>query len=250
MENEQNGVITRLIIVFAILGLFITGVYILRKGEEMKKDKCTGVDSSRTTLTVLNQYSDSVLTYLTLGADTNYVTDVNGIFGIKDSGLQGSFYMKKDSMYTYVFNGKGISGNISFGTAPLNCPDGTWKTGVNLYEFTLNVDTLIADNQETFDISNVAGVNAIGNIYTIGGGAWIAGGTTVSVISNSYIYDNSGNYGVFPFGCDVCTASQNPPKCADTLKIATPQTKPICNVSRNAKASGGSVNITFVSWAK
>lgn len=208
----------------------------------------TGV-VSHTTLEIENTSEfDSVLTYLTIGSDTNFVTDVKGVFGIKDSGLQGSFWLLKDSVYTYEFDNKGLSGNFSFDTVPLNCPAGSYDTGTNLFEVTLNNYGTIDKAQETIDISNVAGVNAICRYTMSGGGTWIAGGNPVSSFGNSSMYNNLDSVGVFPYGCDNCTESVLPPKCIDTLKIAKPQRRHICNVSRNAKQAGGKVRITFTGF--
>jgi hypothetical protein len=192
---------------------------------------------------------DSVLTYLTLGSDANFITDVHGIFGIKDTGLQGSFYLLKDSVYTYTYAAKGISGNISFGSPPINCKTDQWPNGVNLFEVTLNNAGTVSKAQETFDISNVAGANAIAEISGADGGAWIVNGDTVKTIQNKEIYHNKGNYGVFPVGCDICTASKSPPKCKNPLEKAKPQSEHICNVSRNAKEAGGTVEIIFKGWS-
>ena len=205
----------------------------------------------RTTLEILNTSEhDSVLTYLTIGSDTNFVTDVNGIFGINDSGLQGSFWLVKDSLYTYEFNNKGLSGNFSFDTVPLNCPAGTFKTGTNLFEVTINNYGTVSKAQETIDISNVAGVNAMCRYSMVGGGTWIAGGDSVSSFGNSSIYNNVDSVGVFPFGCDNCTSSVKPPKCIDTLKISKPQPRHICNVSRNSKESGGTIRLSFMGFTQ
>lgn len=48
---------------------------------------------SRTVLKIKNSSTeDSVLTYLTLGSDSQFITNVHGIFGITNCGTQGSFY--------------------------------------------------------------------------------------------------------------------------------------------------------------
>lgn len=213
--------------------------------EKISKDSCG------TVLIIHNSSSqDSVLTYLTLGADTNFITNVKGIFGIADSGLQGSFYMRKDSTYTYKYDKKGLSGNICFGTTPINCPDSIWKTGVNLFEFTINNEGTITDAQETIDISNVAGENALGKFLMKGGNSWIADGTPVDSFYNNKLYSNLGQIGVYPFKCDACTGSVNPPVCTDTLKAEQPQVKPTCNVSRKAVNPSGNVTINFMGWSK
>ena len=208
-------------------------------------------ETESTTLYMINNSDeDSVLVYLTLGADTNFITDVKGIFGIEDEGLQGSFWLHKDSVYTYTYKGKGLSGNFSFGTPPLNCFTDEWKTGVNLFEVTINNAGTVSKAQETVDISNVAGVNAIVTYKLSGGGDWLANGEKVDSFYNESLYKNYGLKGVFPFKCDDCTKSSAPPKCLDSKKTAKPQKNHTCNVSRNAYYAGGSVTITFKGYTK
>lgn len=203
-----------------------------------------------TTLELENTSSlDSVLTYVTLSDDIGFVDNVQGIFGILDSGLQGSFYLHDDSVYSYTSN-KPISGNICFNSPPLNCPTDDFPTGTNLFEFTLNNYGTVYKAQETVDISNVAGANAIGGYKLTGGGYWISGGDSISIFEVYPIYQNVGRAGVYPFGCDDCTASVDPPKCSDTLIKSEAQKEHICNVSRDAKKSGGKVHITFTGFSK
>jgi hypothetical protein len=206
--------------------------------------------SPKTTLTISNDSKeDSVLTYLTLGNNSSFVTDVNGIFGITDSGLMGSFWMHKDSVYTYNYTDKGISGNISFGTPPLNCLSNDFPTGVNLFEFTLNNAGVNIKGQETIDISNVAGANSIGK-FSVTDKNWISNGKKVMSFYNDTLYGNLGLVGVYPFKCDTCTGSKNPPACLDATPSATSQKHSTCNVSRSAKLSGGKVHISFLGYTK
>ena len=205
----------------------------------------------RTIIEITNEScQDSVLTYLTLGADTNFITNVNGVFGIKDSGLQGSFWMHKDSVYTYEYDSKGISGNITFDTVPLNCPAGTFTTGTNLFELTINNDGTVKDAQESIDISNVSGCNSLGKFSMSGGGSWVSGGNDITSFYNSKLYDNYNKSGVFPFKCTQCTSVSGYQPCLDSLKSPKPQPHHICNVSRDAKLSGGKVRLTFLGFTE
>lgn len=121
-----------------------------------------------TTLQITNESSDSVLVYLTLSKqDNRFVQDVNGIFGIKQTGLVGSFYLQSHDTVSYRSTLE-FSGNIGFGTQGLNCKDSTWKNGVNIFEFNLN------EPQESIDISCVGGVNCIMSADLIGGTTWSA----------------------------------------------------------------------------
>lgn len=199
--------------------------------------------TTQTLLVVKNSSNDTIKVWLTLDNDTNFVTDVNGIFGISDTGLQGYFILYPDSFVNYTGT---ISGNICFGSQPINCPDSVYKTGVNLFEFTLN-NTYNSNNQEAIDISCVSGVNSIGTFITTGGGSWIAYDTTIQTFSNSTIFNNTNRYGVYPYMCDVCIASDNPPICNDTT-IIKPNINPICNVQRPISERGGVVAIDFINF--
>lgn len=79
-------------------------------------------DSLNTTLAVYNGGQDSVLVYLTLGGgdDSTFVQNVNGIFGITQSGLVGSFYLQAGDTVFYQSSLK-LSGNIGFGSQGVNC---------------------------------------------------------------------------------------------------------------------------------
>lgn len=139
--------------------------------------------------------------------------------------------------------GTTLIGNICFGGPPINCPAPGFPTAVNLFEFALD----LASGQETIDISCVAGVNAYIEVEMSGGGAWNAGATQPSVTSfhNEAPGQNTGLVGVYPIGCDVCTASQNPPQCQPPVSPEQPQAEPICNVQRAASGSGGWVTAAF-----
>ena len=236
--------LTMLVGIIAILKFsgFMASVF-FENVEVFEADKSTTLELENTSSL------DSVLTYVTLSDEAGFEDNVKGIFGIADSGLQGSFYLHTDSVYSYTST-KPISGNITFNSPPINCPTDDFPTGTNEFEFTLNNYGTVDKAQETIDISNVAGVNALGGYKMTGGGAWIAGGDTILLFEVYPMYQNVGRAGVFPFRCDDCVASVNPPKCTDTLSPSKPQKKHICNVSRDAKQSGGKVHITFTGFTE
>jgi hypothetical protein len=209
-------------------------------------------ESTNTEVRVINSTDTSVVVYLTLGADTNYVTDVNGIFGITTSGLQGFFTLNAGDTISYTSIGKGFSGNLTFGTPPVNCPDTTlFPNGINIFECSLNNNFVgIPNAQETVDISCVSGVNSK-IICNLSDSTWNAGGTLkVSTFENSYLYDNVFRTGVFPYGCDSCTVIKNPPICAGHKPFSQPQSKSICNVQRDATLKGGVVYVIFGGFLK
>lgn len=202
---------------------------------------------SNTEVVLINNTNDTIITYLTLNSDTNYVNNVNNVFGILGTGLQGYLMLMPNDTLSYTSPCcKGFSGNLSFGTPPLNCADTLFPFGVNIFEFTLNDNfKSVKSPQETIDISCVAGVNC-SIACKVSDNNWNAGSIdTVKSFQNSYIYDNTGRAGIYPYGCDICTASQNPPVCSNARKYAQPQSNAICNVQRDANKKGGKVYVIF-----
>ncbi|MDT5295237.1 MAG: hypothetical protein QOJ76_2117 [Acidobacteriota bacterium] len=222
------------------------------------------MSASQTALQLTNDTGQSVQVYLTLGKTTGCVgsiTDIPFVTNtIPNNDLQGWFTLQPkgqngDSVSYTPPMGMGFNGNFAFGTPPLNCPTETFPNGVNFAEFILNNSFQGAGAQETLDISAVAGVNAFIQFSMSGGGTWNAGTTqpTVTEFENKGIGDNVGQVGVYPYGCDVCTASAGPPVCSppprDAPNPLVPQKEPICNVQRDASASGGTVTLTFKGFA-
>lgn len=228
--------------------LFIIIVVIMQACFFFDKEEVV-TEKSKTEFILINATSDSVDVFLTLGSDTNCVNNVNGIFGIESSGLQGSFLLMPNDTIVYVSpDGKAFEGNISFEYPPSNCVDSVnYPSGINLFEFNINNNfSYIQNPQETIDISCVSGVNS-SIVCKLSDSTWNAGSTVpyVKTFRNSYLYNNVGLIGVYPFRCDVCTASKNPPVCSDKLKPSEPQKNNTCNVQRNASLSGGSVTVIF-----
>ena len=207
-----------------------------------------------TKVIIKNNAKEAVKVYLTLGAVVGAVNNVNNVPFITNvvNDKQGWFMLNPNDSITYMTpNGMAFNGNLAFNTPPLNCVAPGFPCGVNLAEFMLNNGVLAGKQQETIDISGVAGTNALIEFSMEGGGTWNAGDTQPIVTSfkNSYIGKNKGLVGVYPYACDVCTASQNPPKCKSKPYGApdqpTPQEHAICNVQRDASNSGGTVTISY-----
>ena len=201
----------------------------------------------RTTLKIKNLHDcDTVLVYLTLNDyGKKYIHNVNEVFGIKSgTKLQGSFKLAPNDSVEFTPIHKALSGNISFGTPPLNCP----YPGITLFEFTLNNDGIEKNSQETVDISCVAGVTAYGLMELIGGGIWTDNlhSYAIDSIENNLLYHNTGISGVFPFGCTNCTNHKGAPNCKGRPIYGSPNMHKICNVQRNAKNSGGEVCISYL----
>ena len=205
--------------------------------------------SNSTRLAIINETDDTTIVYLTLGADTNYVTDVNGIYGITTTGLQGSFLIiPKDTVYYTSPKEKGFSGNLSFNTPPMNCRDSLFPNGINIFEFTLNNNFKgVLYAQETIDISCVAGVNCKIGCEIDSTSGWNAGNGIVGFgyFQNSYLYDNLDRIGVYPVGCDSCSKIYQPPICPNPLSPSQPQSKNTCNIQRDANKKGGTVFVIY-----
>ena len=222
------------------------------------------MSTNQTALQLMNDTDQQVEVFITLGATPGCIQNVKDIPFVTNTlpgnNLQGSFILDKKGeaggcvSYTPPA-GVGINGNFAFGTPPLNCPPQAFPNGVNLAEFILNNDFQGPGAQETIDISAVAGVNALIRFSMTGAGAWNAGSSqpNVAEFENKGIGENSGQVGVFPYGCDNCTASVSPPICPnppiDAPNPLIPQKEAICNVQRDASSSGGTVTITFRGFA-
>lgn len=205
---------------------------------------------------ISNPTKHVVLTYLTLGATAGCVQDVStltcssGIVIDALYPLMGNF-MLPAGVTTRITapDGLGLNGNVSFGTPPLNCPCPEFQEGVNLAEFIIN-NGFQPGGQETVDISCVCGANAFIE-FELSAGDWTSNGgaiTDVTSIRNQTRYHNTGIVGVFPYGCDNCTSSDNPPTCVGQHpKYAN--TLPICNVQRPASGNeGGTVKVVFTGY--
>jgi len=197
---------------------------------------------SNTGFEVVNSTNDSVQMFLTINspADSTWVQSVDGIFGIPSgSGLQGSVWLQPNDTLSYTPTLQ-FSGNIAFGTGPLNCPSQDWVTGVNIFEWSVNVPE---GSNEGLDLSCVAGVNCIMCIDLVGGPDWLANGKSIRTIENKDMWHNTGIYGVFPYGCTNCTNTEGKQECQTPNE--TPNTDKICTPTRAINEKGGLIRITF-----
>ena len=205
-----------------------------------------------TELFVSNESSQQVTVYITLGATPGCVQDVAElVFSpqvqlTKMYPLMGHFPLAAHSrVQVSAKQPLGLNGNISFNTPPMNCPTPDFPDGVNLAEFIIN-NGFQQYGQETIDISCVAGANCLMGME-LSADDWTTNGgrQAVKSISNLKKLDNTGRVGVFPYGCDNCTSSDNPPGCVGKQPDQANK-EPICNVQRPAGSnSGGSVTVVF-----
>jgi hypothetical protein len=205
-----------------------------------------------THLEISNRSYHSVLTYITLGATPGCVQDV-GLLTLSDGlvinplfPLMGTFVVPARTTTRMIApEGLGLNGNFSFGTPPLNCPCPEWPEGVCLAEFIIN-NGFQPGGQETVDISCVCGANAFLG-FELSAEDWTSNGGAipVQVIANATRFQNTGLVGVYPYGCDNCVSSDNPPDCVGQQPDQV-NTLPICNVQRPAAGNeGGVVRVVF-----
>jgi hypothetical protein len=215
----------------------------------INEDVTINVDESAlptsTELKVVNTTKDSVLVFLTLSgypaSDTLHVKNVNGIFGCTQSGLVGSFYLAAGDSTTYTST-QWFSGNVGFGTQPMNCTVTAWPTGANPFEFNIN------NNQESIDISAMGGVNCILQVDLIGGPQWQASPKypDVRYMYNDSMWKNSGLIGVYPYGCTNCTNTDGKQACQTPNE--QPNSDPICTPTRAAAEHGGTIRVSFLGY--
>ena len=207
-------------------------------------------------LTNKNQKKDAK-TYITLGATIGCIQDVGKIiFSNPDikitklADLQGWFLLKAGtSTEIKAPEGDGFNGNISYDTPPMNCKSDILPFGCNLAEFIVNNGFQDGNPQETIDISGVSGANAQVT-FTMDTDDWAAnsGAIPVTTFENQEWDKNTGITGVYPYGCDKCTASVQPPACVG-LQPQNVNKHHICNVQRNAKSNkGGMIEIQFIKY--
>lgn len=197
---------------------------------------------------------ETVDTYITLGATPGCVQDVDKLILsggkkiTKLADLQGHFELAPEELIEISApEGEGLNGAFSFNTPPENCPTESCQMGVNLAEFIINNGFQEGNPQETIDISGVCGVNAIVKFH-LEADDWATNGGAIPVkdFENGLKGDNTGRIGVYPYGCDDCTASVNPPECVG-LQPQNANAEPICNVQRDAKSNeGGTVEVIFL----
>ncbi len=234
-----------LIITLIFIGIIATMINVASTLE----GKRTPVVNSTVVMVENKDTINCVDVWLTIGApDKTWVNSVHGIFGIKTKGLQGKFTLKPKQTLSYIPK-KGIQGNICFLTTPQQCNGNA--NGSTIIEFCLNnYNVKIPEAQETVEISCVSGITYIASIDMKGGkGIWTAnyaGYDTITHIQNDTFGKNSGNAGVYPYGCDDCDSIASPPVCT-IGKNETPQKYAICNIQRNASLNGGTVKISFIS---
>jgi hypothetical protein len=143
-------------------------------------------------------------------------------------------------------DGLGYNGVVSFNYAPDNCSSPAYPNGINQFEFIIDNAFQGPGSQETVDISCVHGTNCIIRVDLGNDSSWNA--SPARPVVQSFVNDLNRNAvgltGVYPYGCDTCTGSKNPPSC---IVLPQPsQSLSICNVQRNSANSGGIIKVIYL----
>ena len=210
------------------------------------------IPTATTGMQIFNHSKDSVRVYITLGTTPGCLQIVDEIPFIQDTvqgqrGLQGYFVLQAgDSTIIYAPSCLGYNGVLSFNYAPDNCPTPSYTNGLNQFEFIINNNFQPGNPQETIDISCVHGTNCVIRVNLVTGNSWNAGPEfpNVESFANTMNKNQIGEVGVYPYGCDTCTASKSPPSCIPLPQPA--QRTKICNVQRDAALSGGVIKVIYL----
>lgn len=184
-----------------------------------------------TSLLIANQTTNDTTVYVSFGADSK-ITTKDWTF-CKGRGLTCNFPLKGSTSITMP-NPRGVYTNATFAFgAPVGC--GATKAEVNI------------NNPTWYDTLDVSLVDGYSNNLQIR-----AAPTKGSPILLGPVMAKSGNaklLGVFPYGCDICVARQNPPcglaKGTRGCKAGTQYNpKPPCQWQGSVKG-GGQLAVTI-----
>ena len=203
----------------ALVGTCSVGVVVLRPTPE------------RSRVSLVNATTTATRVYFAFGADS-VVRPAAWSFCEHKTELTCDFVLKGSETRALPLGGKYLNTTLAFG-APVNC--GSTKAELN------------ANNPKWYDVADVSLVDGYSNKVAID---LSDGGSVTRLGPPNGASGNEKVVGVFPLGCDVCTARLNPP-CGmtpgtDGCKAGT-QYKPDvpCQVQGSAKGGGSTVVVTY-----
>lgn len=245
---NKSFVIRASVIVTIALGIIVIALWQIIRSRKVAESP---LESGLTKIQIFNDTKDTVLGYITLGATPGCLQAASSIPFILDTvpgqrNLQAQFsLLPGDSTIQYSPDSLGYNGVISFLYAPDNCPSPSYTNGINQFEFMINNAYQGTNAQESINISCVHGVNCVIRVNMLTDSFFNAGPTIPKIQSFANTMDRSGlEAGVYPYGCDTCTGSKNPPAC-----ILLPQPKhknSVCQIQRNASMSGGVIQVRYL----
>ncbi len=147
---------------------------------------------SPSTVIVTNDTMEDTTVFVAFGADS-VVLPADWSFCKSTAGLTCSFSLQKKSTQPLPIGSKYLNATMSFG-APVGC--NTTKAEMNV------------NNPKWYDVTDVSLVDGFSNIISMEISDSIGGhelGPPNGAQGNEKVF------GVFPLGCDICTARQHPP---------------------------------------
>jgi hypothetical protein len=150
---------------------------------------------SGTTLTLANATPSDTIAFLAFGTDSVVVPALVPLCGV-DAGLTCQFPIKARSTVQVPLASQYINATVAFGAA-VGC--GSTKAELNL------------NNPKWYDILDVSLVDGFSNGVEIGVVSTSSDGGTIKLGPPNGATGNERVYGLFPLGCDICTARQAPP---------------------------------------
>jgi hypothetical protein len=238
------------------------------------------VDTSKYTDVIIKNSSniDSVEVYVTLQSTESIV----GLFGMDSSNIYqecmnikngdttyipciGRFWAKKDSIYHLGITKPLMGGIVTFGTMNMQCNaaiQNGFKDGINNWEFTVNcfnkdINPDATGGNESFDITLVDGLHSYIKQSVIAkvdnkSNSWTYGNQVIFTESeNTYPLDKNINIpGVYPYGCDMCYESQNPPKPLCFPVVCSDKEPGVNTCQTNRAGQGGQVICEFLGWTQ
>jgi hypothetical protein len=263
------------LILAIVLGLFMMSC---EKENYQKISSISEIDTVEFTDVIIKNSStlDSVEVYVTLQSTESII----GLFGMDSTNIHqicmnvvegdttyvpciGKFWAIEDSIYHLGVTKPVMGAIVTFGTMNMQCKAAIEKgytTGINNWEFTVNcfnkkLNPSATGGNESFDITLVDGLHCYirqSVIAPVGSGSsnWTYG-DQIPFIKSKNTWPMASNVdipGVYPYGCDLCYESKNPPKplcfqikCSDKYTGTN-----ICQTNRAGQ--GGQIICEFLGW--
>lgn len=158
-----------------------------------RKTAVTG--EGRSTASVMNDTTKDVMVFVSFGSDSAVLAADWVSFAHVASKLTCDFPLKAGSAQPLPLAGKYLNATFAFGAA----------VGCDVTKAELNIN-----NPKWYDIADVSLVDGYSNEVEIDVAK--ADASTKTALGPPHGRDNNEKvFGLYPYGCDICTARQNPP---------------------------------------